>query len=110
MISELKPSPITAIVESRGPESGIRCKSNAAGRECVVNLRWTPPWQDRRVAPVSTADMAADPPEKSKNLSGARLVLGYVAVAIFLVVALVVSLSLGRGRHAAPAIAGFYKS
>src|SRR6266576_3623095 len=54
--------------------------------------------------------MAADPPEKSKNLSGARLVIGYVGVAAFLPVALVVSLSLRHGRHAAPAIAGFYKS
>src|SRR5947207_13431528 len=59
---------------------------------------------------MSTTDMAADPPEKSKNLSGARLVIGYVGVAAFLAVALVVSLSLGHGRHAAPAIAGFYKS
>src|SRR6266480_4139328 len=110
MISELKPSPTTAIVESRGPESGIGCKRNAAGRECVVNRRWTPPSRHRRVAAVSNADMAADPPEKSKNLSGARLVIGYVGVAAFLAVALVVSLSLGHGRHAAPAIAGFYKS
>jgi hypothetical protein len=54
--------------------------------------------------------MAAGPAEKGKNLSGARLVIGYVVVAAFLAVALVVSLSLGHGRHAAPAIAGFYKS
>ena len=59
---------------------------------------------------MSTADVAADSPEKGKNLSGARLVLGYVAVAAFLAVALIVSLSLGHGRHAAPPIGGFYKS
>jgi Kef-type K+ transport system membrane component KefB len=59
---------------------------------------------------VSTADVTADPAEKGKNLSGARLVIGYGVVAAFLAVALVVSLSLGHGRHAAPAIAGFYKS
>jgi Kef-type K+ transport system membrane component KefB len=55
--------------------------------------------------------MASDPAQQGgKNLSGARLVIGYVAVAAFLAVALVVSLSLGHGRHPAPAIGGFYKS
>ncbi len=44
------------------------------------------------------------------QLGGTRLVVGYVAVAAFLIAAVAISVSIGRGEHAQPAIAGFYTS
>ncbi|HEX4931087.1 MAG TPA: cation:proton antiporter [Gaiellaceae bacterium] len=45
-----------------------------------------------------------------RDLGGARLIVGYLAVAVFLVVAVAISVSVGRDEHAQPAIAGFYSS
>jgi Kef-type K+ transport system membrane component KefB len=44
------------------------------------------------------------------KLSGLRLIAGYVAVALFLVVAMAISISAGRGEDAPPSIAGIYRS
>ena len=44
------------------------------------------------------------------RLGGTRLIVGYVAVAAFLLVSIAVSVSIGRGEQAQPAIAGFYSS
>ena len=59
---------------------------------------------------MATVGAPAVPAEKGGSLQGARLVAGYVAVAGFLVAAIVTSLSVGHHRHAAPAVAGFYSS
>lgn len=44
------------------------------------------------------------------RLGGTRLIVGYVAVAAFLVAAVAVSVWVGRGEEAQPGIAGFYTS
>jgi Kef-type K+ transport system membrane component KefB len=44
------------------------------------------------------------------TLGRARLAAGYVAVAVLLVAAIAASVSIGRGHHAAPALAGLYTS
>jgi Kef-type K+ transport system membrane component KefB len=59
---------------------------------------------------MGSAGVAAEPAESSNNLTGVRLVAGYVAVAGFLAAAITTSISLGHDRHAAPAIGGFYSS
>ena len=43
-------------------------------------------------------------------MGGTRLIVGYVAVALFLVAAVAVSVSVGRDEEPQPAIAGFYES
>ena len=43
-------------------------------------------------------------------MGGTRLIVGYVAVALFLVAAVAVSVSVGRDEQPQPAIAGFYES
>ena len=47
---------------------------------------------------------------KSDNLTGLRLIAGYAAVGLFLVVAMVISITAGRDEDAPAAIAGIYKS
>jgi Kef-type K+ transport system membrane component KefB len=59
---------------------------------------------------VATIDAPASQPETSANLTGIRLVAGYVSVGGFLAAAIITSIVIGTGRHAAPAIGGFYKS
>jgi Kef-type K+ transport system membrane component KefB len=59
---------------------------------------------------VTTADTAAEPAVSSQNLTGVRLVLGYVVVIAFLAAAIAISIGIGRGREHAPPIGGFYKS
>ncbi|TMK69555.1 MAG: hypothetical protein E6G50_12030 [Actinobacteria bacterium] len=56
------------------------------------------------------ATRAAVLEEESKTLGGMRLVVGYAAVAAILAAATSVSIVLGHDEHAAPGIAGFYKS
>jgi Kef-type K+ transport system membrane component KefB len=59
---------------------------------------------------VATIDAPAAQPETSENLTGLRLVAGYVSVGAFLAAAIITSIVIGTGRHAAPAIGGFYTS
>jgi Kef-type K+ transport system membrane component KefB len=59
---------------------------------------------------VATVDAAASQAESSDKLSGLRLVAGYGAVGAILAAAIATSIAIGSGRHAAPAIGGFYKS
>jgi Kef-type K+ transport system membrane component KefB len=60
---------------------------------------------------VATLDAPAPPAEeRTDKLAGTRLFAGYVAVGGFLAAAIVTSIVLGSGRHAAPAIGGFYTS
>ena len=51
-----------------------------------------------------------DGERRQDRLGGTRLIVGYVVVALFLVAAVAVSVSVGRGEQAQPAIAGFYES
>ena len=53
---------------------------------------------------------AAPPAGQQDKLGGSRLIVGYVVVAAFLLVAVAVSVVIGRDEHAQPAIAGFYTS
>ncbi|HXZ57553.1 MAG TPA: cation:proton antiporter [Gaiellaceae bacterium] len=59
---------------------------------------------------MSTADAAGEPALSSKNLTGGRLIGGYVVVIGFLAAAIAISIGIGRGRDHAPPIGGFYKS
>ncbi|MGZ4320476.1 MAG: cation:proton antiporter [Gaiellaceae bacterium] len=59
---------------------------------------------------MSTVGAAAEPATTSGNLKGMRLVLGYAVVLSFLAAAIAISIGLGRDRHHAPAIGGFYTS
>src|SRR5207248_2306725 len=59
---------------------------------------------------VMAATRAAVLEAESKTLGGMRLVVGYAAVAAILAAATSVSIVLGHDEHAAPGIAGFYKS
>ena len=54
---------------------------------------------------------SVEQPGKTKDdLRGTRLIVGYGAVAVFLIVAMALSVTQGRDEHAPPAIAGFYAS
>ena len=55
-----------------------------------------------------SSTVAAEPADQGGRLGGTRLAVGYAGVLGFLAVAIAVSLSIGHGRHAAPAVAGFY--
>jgi Kef-type K+ transport system membrane component KefB len=57
---------------------------------------------------ASTHTPAAE--AESADINPTRLIVGYIGVAFFLVVAMAVSISIGRDRHPAPAIGGFYTS
>ena len=59
---------------------------------------------------MAALSAATEEAEAVGRLGGVRLVAGYVAVAAFLVAAVAISLSLGRGRHATPSVAGFWAS
>src|SRR6266487_6999412 len=54
--------------------------------------------------------VAPEPADRAGSLSGVRLIAGYVAVVGFLAAAVIVSISGGHGRHAAPGVAGFWSS
>src|SRR3954451_13079118 len=57
-----------------------------------------------------TSTVGVEAVDGAEALGGMRLVAGYLAVIGFLVASVVVSLSAGHHRHAAPAVAGFYGS
>jgi Kef-type K+ transport system membrane component KefB len=54
--------------------------------------------------------MVATTADAGGRLSGMRLVVGYVALAAFLVVAMSISTSIGSGEDPAPSIGGIYES
>jgi Kef-type K+ transport system membrane component KefB len=59
---------------------------------------------------MSTIGAPAVPADAAKNLTGIRLVGGYGLVGALLAAAITVSVVIGDGRHAAPALGGFYSS
>ena len=59
---------------------------------------------------AATGASAAAVTEREHKLGGMRLLAGYVAVGAFLAAAATVSIVIGRGEHATPAIGAFYKS
>src|SRR5581483_4866908 len=59
---------------------------------------------------MSTIGAPAVSLEGSKNLTGIRLVSGYAIVLAILAAAIATSITIGHGRHATPALGGFYSS
>ena len=59
---------------------------------------------------MSTIGAPAVSAEATRNLTGLRLVSGYAVVTAILAAAITVSIVIGDGRHATPALGGFYSS
>ncbi len=59
---------------------------------------------------VSMSQATAIPKNGEKGFGGTRLLVGYLVVTAFLVVAMFVSISIGSDRSAEPTIGGFYSS